>query len=377
MYRIISHLKSMYGYLQRIKGLPRHLQAIREQTNKPSYYPERKRKNKARIWLENLSFLFKYGESNIHYLSHGFDTLTKSEQENYLLEWPFSQMRDKGNQGIGKATRARYNSLVLLRDKYVFAAYLSSVLSPHIVPNTVGLIEGDMIYLMHEHCWRPLESFFQRSFNYVMKQCEGECADGVYMVHCDAGMVSYGDKTEHWQDFIKKLREGRFLVQEKLHQHDALSKLNPSCINTVRIITIANEKREIGVFNAFLRLGADQNSFVDNRAKGGIGVGVNLETGQLKARGFVHEAFGTTYERHPITGVSFEEYQLPFWDRTCQLVKQAHRQFFMIQSIGWDVVISENGPILLEGNDNWEIGGPQDTAGGLKQRWEELTSSSQ
>ena len=31
------------------------------------------------------------------------------------------------------------------------------------------------------------------------------------------------------------------------------------------------------------------------------------------------------------------------------------------------------GPIILEGNDDWEIGGPQDTGGGLRQRWMELT----
>ena len=39
------------------------------------------------------------------------------------------------------------------------------------------------------------------------------------------------------------------------------------------------------------------------------------------------------------------------------------------------VVITENGPVLLEGNDDWEIGGPQDTYGGLKQRWLEQVNA--
>ena len=33
----------------------------------------------------------------------------------------------------------------------------------------------------------------------------------------------------------------------------------------------------------------------------------------------------------------------------------------------------KNGPVILEGNDDWEIGGPQDTSGGLKKRGIELT----
>ena len=37
------------------------------------------------------------------------------------------------------------------------------------------------------------------------------------------------------------------------------------------------------------------------------------------------------------------------------------------------IVITPNGPVILEGNDDWEIGGPQDTSGGLKKRWIELT----
>lgn len=50
-----------------------------------------------------------------------------------------------------------------------------------------------------------------------------------------------------------------------------------------------------------------------------------------------------------------------------------HKQFYELESIGWDIVITPNGPVILEGNDDWEIGGPQDTSGGLKKRWIELT----
>ena len=57
------------------------------------------------------------------------------------------------------------------------------------------------------------------------------------------------------------------------------------------------------------------------------------------------------------------------------MIEQAHRQFPGIATIGWDVTMTDDGPLIVEANDGWEISGPQDTYGGLKKRWEELYNS--
>lgn len=75
---------------------------------------------------------------------------------------------------------------------------------------------------------------------------------------------------------------------------------------------------------------------------------------------------------HPNTGVVFKDYQLPYWNEVIEVVKLMHSYLKDIKSIGWDVAITPNGPVLIEGNDNWEIGGPQDMEGGLKKRWYEM-----
>ena len=84
--------------------------------------------------------------------------------------------------------------------------------------------------------------------------------------------------------------------------------------------------------------------------------------------------YGTSLcvERHPVTGVCFENFSLPFWDEVEKLVLKAHAFIPSVISIGWDVAITEKGPVLLEGNDNWEISGPQDMDGGLKEKWYKL-----
>ena len=94
--------------------------------------------------------------------------------------------------------------------------------------------------------------------------------------------------------------------------------------------------------------------------------------GAYQSWGDIYVDFGLKEEQHPLTGVEFAGYEIPFWKEVVDLVKNAHAQFYSLQSIGWDIVITEKGPVLLEGNDDWEIGGPQDTYGGLKKRWNEL-----
>ena len=76
--------------------------------------------------------------------------------------------------------------------------------------------------------------------------------------------------------------------------------------------------------------------------------------------------------QHPFTSLVFEDYQIPFWKEANELVLSAHSFLPDIPTIGWDVAITPDGPILIEGNDNWEISGAQDTAGGLKKKWYEL-----
>jgi len=85
--------------------------------------------------------------------------------------------------------------------------------------------------------------------------------------------------------------------------------------------------------------------------------------------------FGTKVEKHPISNTVFEDCQLPYWNEVKDLVEKAHKQFYYVQSIGWDVAITPNGPILIEGNDNWGSIPSQIVEGGLKEKWHKLKNS--
>lgn len=53
----------------------------------------------------------------------------------------------------------------------------------------------------------------------------------------------------------------------------------------------------------------------------------------------------------------------------CELACNAHRCIYGVRAIGWDIAISQDGPVIIEGNDNWEISLQQACDRPLKREW--------
>ncbi|HTN98325.1 MAG TPA: sugar-transfer associated ATP-grasp domain-containing protein, partial [Nordella sp.] len=53
---------------------------------------------------------------------------------------------------------------------------------------------------------------------------------------------------------------------------------------------------------------------------------------------------------HPDTGAAIEGRVLHFWPETIALACRAHAAFAPRVFIGWDIAITSNGPVLIEGN---------------------------
>ena len=57
------------------------------------------------------------------------------------------------------------------------------------------------------------------------------------------------------------------------------------------------------------------------------------------------------YETHPLTKTKIKGFQFPDWDKALKLVKEASYKVPELRYVGWDVCFSENGPLLVEGNE--------------------------
>ncbi len=365
-----------YLFLRFVIGFPKQVLKINTIIRKPSYYPEMARKTKKEMWLDNFKWLCRDRQLNSFYTSYGLDVKGFRNADEFIPHREFCAMRNRGNQANLQTITGNYNYIALLRDKYVFASYLSAAVGRQYVVDSIGIIDNGRVFICAEKSWHDLKALMRMDGNWVFKVIDGECGEGVFLVSIQEGCFFVREEKYALQEFcVQILKTARWLIQPVVQQHAALKAFGTKSVNTIRAVTIQGKSGAVGVFNAFLRLGADPDSFVDNRAMGGYGVGIDLETGKLMRYGYQHDHFGGKAEKHPLSGIVFDGYQLPFWKETVELICNAHKQFYELQSIGWDVVITESGPVLLEGNDDWEIGGPQDTYGGLKRKWNELVNA--
>lgn len=187
-----------------------------------------------------------------------------------------------------------------------------------------------------------------------MKPVNDMCGRGACKVEvCRAGVLCNGAKL----DLRKHLRSGQELVfQPIITNHSKIKSLNQSTLNTLRIATCINRQGGVELWDSgMMRIGR-KNAQVDNFAQGGVGVGI-LPSGKLRKWGFCHDKQLCYFmvDRHPDSLIPFENFEVPFYEEATKLVVDAHRRMPWFRSIAWDVAVTADGPMLLEGNHNWDM----------------------
>lgn len=141
------------------------------------------------------------------------------------------------------------------------------------------------------------------------------------------------------------------LVEEFIIQHSDLNKLSPSAVNTIRIFTQLNEMNDVEILGCRLRISV--NSPVDNMAAGNLAAPIDELTGIVSGPGVYSDITKQDCDTHPVTGIKIPGFQIPYWKETLDMVKEAARLHSQNRSIGWDIVITDRGPGLIEGNHDW------------------------
>ena len=146
------------------------------------------------------------------------------------------------------------------------------------------------------------------------------------------------------------------LAQPRMVNHCDIADLSNGALCTARIMTCLNEKGRSEVVAAVFRMAIGKNVVVDNIHAGGIAAEVGLKTGVLgPASNLGDDASLGWLDRHPDTGAAIAGRKLPLWREACALATQAHRAFSDRTVIGWDVAITADGPMLVEGNSGPDV----------------------
>jgi hypothetical protein len=149
---------------------------------------------------------------------------------------------------------------------------------------------------------------------------------------------------------------GPRLIQPRLRNHADLLPLCNDALATVRALTCLDEKGRPELLGGVLRMAVGSNHLVDNLHAGGIAAAVDLETGRLSQASNLGIDCGLGWlDRHPTSNARIAGVRLPDWEKFRRFAERAHEAFSDRIMVGWDIAITDDGLVLIEGNGNPDL----------------------
>lgn len=139
------------------------------------------------------------------------------------------------------------------------------------------------------------------------------------------------------------------IVQPLLTNHPALADLTDESLVTLRVFTCLDPAGVPVVTHAMLRaIGKLEPDWPTSEE---FAAPIDLATGQL-GRVCSDSRFGPDdrTDHHPMTGARVLGRTVPLWPAAYALAREAHQVFADRLLIGWDIALTPEGPVLIEGN---------------------------
>lgn len=246
----------------------------------------------------------------------------------------------------------------LTEDKALFYVFCTRAGLP--VPGLIGLfltgasgVAWERGPLVDENDWA---TFFERDCpdEFVVKPSRGVYGQGILFIDKREGAFSGAE-------LYRRLRADRqyssFVVQQTLRNHPDLDAICPSRgLQTVRVITFVRPDGAVDVLMAYLKPITGDNR-VDNHNSGRTGnllCRIDLATGALGTLMTMTDSGVRVLPAHPQTGAALEGRAMPLWGDIRLLAERLARGFLPMRAIGWDIAVTPDGPVCVEGNARWD-----------------------
>jgi hypothetical protein len=277
----------------------------------------------------------------------------------------------------------------LVDNKWVFANHYGNLGLP--IPRLYGLI--DPIHGLDVR-GRPLRTAddllrLVRTIPgpFAIKPVEGNAGKGILLVrsvawHGGGPEFELADDTtmsasELWSACSRTVNtKTSFIVEAYLRPSNWIRELGGGAAHSLRVVTTMTAAGEPVVELAFMRLGRAGN-MVDNWTAGGLAIGLDVGSGLLGMGSNKADAGPPRIASHPDTGTVFTGEIVPDWSETLDLCRKAAELSPWMRCLGWDVVLSDEGPRIVECNPGFRIQFLQTYFGGLlalpiAEHWREL-----
>lgn len=150
------------------------------------------------------------------------------------------------------------------------------------------------------------------------------------------------------------LSNGNAILSEYMFQSEFENSLYPDAANTIRIVCAKKKgKEKTHIIKAVQRIGNDACKPVDNVSAGGYASEIDLETGELGpaiAKCGPMERRMIEFDVHPDTGAQITGKVIPNWKTLKTEIIDLTNRFPYLNFVAWDVLLTEDGFCIIEGN---------------------------
>lgn len=191
--------------------------------------------------------------------------------------------------------------------------------------------------VLNENNYNDFLDFFKQNKVIIVKPIDGEGGKGIEK-------YEYINDEESKIVYSSLLFKKQLLVEQCIKQHPDMNKLYNKSVNTLRMFTFYKDGQAY-FLQAILKVG--NGGVVDNFSSGGMYTYVDDE-GTVYAEAI--DQMDNKYYKHPISNETIVGFKVPMFKEAVSMVKEVAKVVPEMGYIGWDVAISEDGPVLVEGN---------------------------
>lgn len=268
--------------------------------------------NKNYLLMDMMICSNKYGTGYHDYQEFEFYNLNKLERKTYLT-------RVKNNSIVRKFNNKEF--FKFFDNKYEFNKIFDKFLKRD--------------WMILDNNYEEFIKFCSNKKEVIVKPIDGCGGVGVDLIKINK------DKLK--STYNKLIKNNQILIEEKIVQHKALSKLNKSSVNTLRIVSFYDGKHT-HILNSVLKIG--NGGITDNFSSGSMYTFV--EDGKIIVPAIDNK--DNIFKIHPISKVNLVGYEIPNYDKVINMIYQCAEIIKEVKYVGWDVAILDNDVCLIEGN---------------------------
>lgn len=275
--------------------------------------------HKPKIWIffSMIHCALKYNVGYLDYYVFGFADRTKAERETYVT-FPISfKIANKLND---KTEADKFE------DKGAFDAIYKDFMGRD--------------WLDLRHCsYDDFAAFLKRHDLIFVKPTNEVSGHGIEKLP-----ISKDQDAKKLYDYL--MANQKYIVEQQIIQHPEVNRMNAASVDSIRVVTILKDGK-VNVMYALFRC-SNGTRFIDNGGNGGIYAPIGLDDGVIFAPGFREDS--GPYDAHPFSKVPFVGFKVPYFKELIEMAKKCALISPKVRYVGWDMGVTPNGPIVIEGN---------------------------